>query len=219
VFIRKYLKFDRSIIDRRYWKYAVFDSAPFGISLLLNTLMVQVDRLILSVLSTPVSVGYYSLAYRLFEFILVIPTFYMNSVYAHMIVIKNKSMLEYKHIFKNSILTLSLSAVIITIVSLIIAPIIIPLVWGEEMKQAVLPFVILTLGCLVFYLTSPLNWRLVADGKQKYLPFIYGIVLIVNIILNLIFIPMYDYKASAVITVLSEVIVLIMLLYVCYRKI
>jgi O-antigen/teichoic acid export membrane protein len=217
IFIRSYLKINTSAIDKKYWKYALLDSAPLGVSLLLNTLMVQIDRILLSVLSTPISVGYYSLAYRLFEFILVLPTFYMNSIYAHMVTSKSKSETEYKKIFRSSIRKLGISAVVITVFMFIFAPLAIPIIWGEEMQSVVMPFLILASGTLIFYLSSPLNWKFVAEGKQKYLPYIYGLVLIFNVVMNILLIPRYNYIASAVITIISEFIILVLLILVDNR--
>ena len=54
---------------------------------------------------------------------------------------------------------------------------------------------------------------MVIENKQKKLPILYGVAFAANIVLNIIFIPRYDYVASAVITVITEVFVLLFLLY------
>ena len=52
-------------------------------------------------------------------------------------------------------------------------------------------------------------WTIIAQKRQMILIPIYGVSMIVNIILNSVFIPSHGYIAAAWITVLSEAIVLL----------
>jgi O-antigen/teichoic acid export membrane protein len=60
-------------------------------------------------------------------------------------------------------------------------------------------------------------WMLIARKQQIILMFIYGISMMINIILNIMFIPTYGTTAAAWITVISEGIVLIMSGFVVWR--
>jgi O-antigen/teichoic acid export membrane protein len=59
--------------------------------------------------------------------------------------------------------------------------------------------------------TSLLQWSLITLGKQKFLLYIYLISAIINVALNLIFIPSFSYLASAVITGVTELLVMVIL--------
>ena len=54
-------------------------------------------------------------------------------------------------------------------------------------------------------------WILIAQGKAWRLVWIYGIAMVVNVMLNIIFTPRFGYTAAAAITGVSEGVVLLLL--------
>jgi O-antigen/teichoic acid export membrane protein len=54
-------------------------------------------------------------------------------------------------------------------------------------------------------------WDLILKNKQKILVFIYGGGLLINVVLNLVFIPQFGILAAAVSTGLTEAAVLTLL--------
>jgi O-antigen/teichoic acid export membrane protein len=69
---------------------------------------------------------------------------------------------------------------------------------------------VLSLGLPFFFLSSLTMWILIARKKQMLLAFIYGFSMIVNMSLNVLYIPKFGYMAAAWITVASEALVLFM---------
>jgi O-antigen/teichoic acid export membrane protein len=80
-----------------------------------------------------------------------------------------------------------------------------------------LPFRILLLSLPFFFTTSFLQWTLITLGKQKYLMIVYFFSTLLNIVLNVIFIPQFSYVACATITVVSEGIVFAFLLGALFK--
>ena len=216
-YTRNYIHLKHKWIDINYWKYLILDALPLGISLVLNAFMIQADRLLLTVLSVPVSVGIYTIAYRIFELVLVVPTFFMNAMYPVLIRKKDESKEQYVLAVNYTLLVMLLMSILAAIATILLAPVLVPKVWGEEMKAVVAPLNVLMIGSFVFFLTSPFSWILLIEGKQKVLPYIYGAGLVVNLILNVIFIPKYDYMAAAYTTILTEFMILVVL-YSITRK-
>lgn len=214
--LRKYLRFDKRSIDIAYWKRVFVLSFPLGLALMLNTFMVQADKILLSVMSDAVSVGLYNLAYKIFDLILVIPTFFMNAMFPLMVKAKDDNGCKVNILLKKSLLILSLAAIFLTVFSFIFSRFLIPAIWGGEMVLSYIPFNILMAGAVFFFLSSPLTWVLVVKNRQRVLPFLYGFALLFNVILNIIFIPQYNYLASAVITVLTEFLVLAVLAVIVF---
>ena len=93
------------------------------------------------------------------------------------------------------------------------ARIIITLLGGVGFHQSILVLQILVSGLALYFMTAPLSWLIVTLNKQKYLPGIYVLSSIFNVTANVLFIPKYSFYASAVITHLSELIILILLIY------
>ena len=53
-------------------------------------------------------------------------------------------------------------------------------------------------------------WALITVKKQNLLAIFYGLSMVLNISLNLIFIPRYGFMAAAIITGLTELFVLLL---------
>ena len=211
--VREYISFGLRWFNKSYWLGVVVRAFPIGAGLALNLLMIQTDRLMLSVLKPSISVGIYSLAYRIFDLVLVLPTFFMNAMYPVLIKLKSDNPQKYSPAVFKSIGVLIASAVLITIVGLILSPIVIPLIWGREMVGSISAFNILILGAVFFFATAHLSWVIVIEGKQRYLPVVYGLGFIFNVVVNAIVIPQYDYIGAAWATVITEVLVLVGLVY------
>ncbi len=206
-FIREYISTKTSWVDLNYWKHVVIDAFPMGMALSLNVLMIHVDRLLLSVLSTPFSVGIYSLSYKIFDVVLVLPTFFMNATYPILIKLKDESEEKYR-LFAAKVFTyLFIAAIILAILAILTSGFLVPLIWGGEMSESIVPFNILAGGLVFFFLSAPLSWIALIEGKKTILMWIYGVAFVFNGIMNWIFIPAYDYYAAAALTVITECLV------------
>ena len=157
-------------------------------------------------------VGLYGFAYKLFEFVLVIPTFFMNSVYPFMVLKVNREAgimsHELANLGKKSFLFLLPASIFTLLVMWFLAPFI---TWiRPEFSGSVEAVRILALGIPFFFLTSLTMWILITLKQQKLLAFIYAFSMLVNIGLNLVFIPAHGFLAAAWTTVISEGIVLLL---------
>ena len=194
--------FDHSLIK----KY-LFIAIPLGLTLLCNVVYFHADSIILTLFRTTSEVGVYGFAYKIFEFPLVIPTFFMNAVFP-LLLLSRKSGDEkaFTRQMKLSGMILFFMSLIFTIVGFLISPYI-SLV-NADFQLSIVPLRILLLSLPVFFLTSLTMWVLIALKKRKELFFIYFFSMVINIGSNIIFIPTFGYLASAWITVGSETLVL-----------
>ena len=213
--VRKYVTPRAKLVNLNYWKKTLTDSSPLGLALILNTFMVASDRLLLSFLATPTDVGIYSLAYKIFDGILVVPTFMMNSAYPFLVKKLTASSADFKLSLNRLVKTLFGLSILISVVIILSGRFVISFIWGIEMVSAYYPLAVLVSGLFTFFLSSPYSWALVVMEKQKRLPVFYGLGLIFNVVANLILIPQYGYMACAYITILTEFIVLILV----YREV
>jgi O-antigen/teichoic acid export membrane protein len=58
------------------------------------------------------------------------------------------------------------------------------------------------------WINSVTNYVLIAVNQQRFLTRAFAIGLTFNLIANLIFVPLYDYRAAAIITIFSEFVLL-----------
>jgi O-antigen/teichoic acid export membrane protein len=208
-------------IDKKITRYLVSSSLPLGIMFVFSQISFKADSILISVLKLPVSyaltntesVGVYALPYKIFEVALVFPTFFMNSTYPVMVSRMGLGKESLKSIFLKSLKVLSGMALAFSLMGIILSPLAINLLGGAEFQDSILVLRILLAGLVFYYLTQPLAWLVVTLGEQNKLPYVYLVSALFNVTTNYIFIQRYSFYASAVITHLSEALILVMLIW------
>lgn len=188
-------------------------SLPLGLTLLFNLIYFRADHFILTLTRSTAEVGIYGLAYKVFEFPLAIPTFFMNSVYPIMLTRQE----EMKNLLKKSCIVLSLTSVILSLAAWFGAPLLSMI--RPEFAESVAPLRVLSLGLPFFFLTALTMWTLIALKKHVVLAMIYGASMALNVFLNAWLVPMYGYMAAAWVTVVSEGLVFISSVVVVRRSV
>lgn len=191
-------------------KGIVLSSLPLGITLLFNTIHFRADIFVLTVTRPTMEVGIYGLATKFFEFALAIPTFFMNAVYPLLLTsLHNNDKKQWSRMIRESALFLLSFSLIVVIAAYLFAPFLVYI--KDEFVASVFPFRILIFSLPLFFLSSLLMWILIAQGKAWRLVWIYGVAMVVNVVLNLLFTPTFGYNAAAAITGVSEGVVLLLL--------
>lgn len=194
------------------FKEIFISSIPLGITLVFNLIYFRADTFILALTRSQEEVGNYGLAYRFFEAVLVLPTFFMNSLYPLFLSVKNNPE-SLKKIVSKSFKILLIISIFTSLIFLIIAPNLISISGGAMFDQSTSALRLLSLSFPSFFLSSLYMWLLITLGKRKILAAIYGTSMILNIILNLIFIPAFGIPAAALTTLLGETLILIVTYY------
>ncbi len=120
---------------------------------------------------------------------------------------------SFKRYFKKASISLFLMSLLGVGLAYILSPFIVK-IWGENFSGSVDSLRILSLGFPIYFLTALFMWTLVTLKKYKAMALIYGVGLIFNILGNLIFIPHYSYLASSWLTVASELLILILQVFI-----
>ncbi len=178
---------------------------PLAATLLFNLVYFRADSIILTLTRSTAEVGIYGFAYKIFEFPLVIPTFFMNSLYP-LLLGANQQPHRFSHLLKKSGIILLLSSIFFVAIFWFTAPL--ATFIKPEFSQSILPLRILVMGLPFFFLSSLTMWSLIARKKQVTLAAIYAVAMAGNILFNLWLIPSYGYVAAAWVTVASEAFVL-----------
>ncbi len=184
-------------------------SFPLALMLIFNLVYFRIDAIILAFLKSTADVGIYGLSYKFFDFLIALPLFLSNSLYP--ILLENqKNLRKFKSIVKNYSFVFVISGFVLILPFWYLSPLF--SIINKDFVMSVLPFRILLLSLPFFFISSLLQWVLIVLKKQKFLMYLYLSVTILNIILNLIFIPKYSYIASATITIVSEALIVVILL-------
>jgi O-antigen/teichoic acid export membrane protein len=178
---------------------------PLGITLLFNLVYFRADSIILTLTRPTAEVGMYGLAYKVFEVVLVFPTFFMNAVYPFMV---KEQRVNLKKIFINSFLFLLMTSLASLFILWFAAPAL--TLVKSDFTPSIGALRVLSLGLPFFFVTSATMWALVALKKQSALAAIYGASMIVNVAGNMVLVPRYGFMAAAWMTVAGEAVVLLL---------
>lgn len=198
-------------IDFTYIKHLLYASIPLGLTLLVNILYVRADTLILSLTRSTQEVGVYTLAYKFFEFPLTLSFFLMNALYPLFLEKKTESDRAFRELIQKWILIILVASVLLSAASYIGAPML--TLVKQDFAASIIPFRILIASYPIFFLSNLILWTIITENKEKKLPIVYILSLCINVVLNIIFIPKFGYIAAAITTGISEVVVLISLLF------
>ncbi len=212
--IRFSFRYDKEIMRELFYL-----SLPVGITLLFNVAYFRIDSVILALTRTTAEVGAYGFAYKIFEFILVLPSFFMNSLYPILLEEENSNTSQNDKsrsslIVKSAVL-LFLSGCVISGIIFFTAPIIATL---KGFDASIAPLRILSVSLPFFFLTSLFMWLMIVRSKQKILAYVYAGSLLINLIGNGLLVPKFGMNAAASMTGITEICTLLLLAYTVRKK-
>lgn len=184
-----------------FFKKIFLQTLPLTILLFLNLLYFRIDMIILALFQPASAVGLYDYAYKYFDFLIALPLFLSNSLYPHLIRTYNNLRIPKKSIG------------LYTLGFFFLGIFLIPFVWfgspfialiKNDFIPSILPLRILSLSLPIFFATNILQWIFITKKKQLFLVWVYGLSLLLNVFLNLLFIPHFSYVAASIITDICE---------------
>jgi O-antigen/teichoic acid export membrane protein len=204
--------------ELKYWSEIIKLAAPIGIASILSQIHYKADTVLLSLLCNQHDVGVYSVAYKIIDILTTL--FMLCASFALPLLTRYlASSRETWYVMARRVLDVGLTlGVPIAIGCNAIAPYLIPLMSGNEFRDAVLPFQILAIALIPSLLTMLSINILIVLNRQWLLLFTTTGAIIVNIGLNLYAIPRGAFIGSAIVTVISETASFAMLVMISHRS-
>ena len=179
-----------------------------GCILIASVIAVKEDTVILGIFRSSAEVGDYGFAYRIFEVMLVVPTFAMNAAYPLLVKLEQGHAAK---ILKVTLIWLGGLGLIGAAVVWSLAPLISLIRPGLGLAIVSLRF--LMFGLPIFFVTAPLMWKLISRGRDLPVLATYIAASLVNGCLNLATVPHFGAEAAAVNTGITELFIFLCLLY------
>ena len=196
-------------IDSSYWKLFIKESAPMGISTFVTFLYFKIDTILLSFFATSSDVGIYGAAYKIIETLVFFPALVIGLIFP----LFSRYIFTDKKIFiKIANIVLKLFALItvpLVIVTFFLAPHIIAIVNGPEFNNSTIVLQILIFALASIFFGHLFTNILIAGSQQKKLMLALIATAFINIIANIIFIPIYSYTGAAIVSVVTELFVVV----------
>lgn len=223
-FLRKKYHFNfRFQLNKEVLKPFLIMALPFAVLGLFNNIYAQIDVVILSVIKGSKAVGIYGVPSRTLNALQFIPMAFSASLYPAMsrYFVASKDRLQ--NIFERSFIYLSAICVPMAVGIFLLAEPIVLAAYNTE-YQASIPILKILAPSLVFaFLTFPVGALFNACNKQKISTIIMGIIMTLNIVLNLILVPKMSFIGSAWSWFITNIIWFVLTIYwaeklLCYNK-
>jgi len=171
----------------------------------------QVDKLMLKQMISKTEVGYYSTAVAVCGMWCFVLTAIIDSVYPSIMQANGKDEELFKTRNRQLYAFVFYISMFVSVMFLIFSPLVIKILYGAEYSGAVAPLRIITWYTAFSYLGVARNAWIVCKDKQKYLKYIYIGAAVMNVILNIIFIPMWGASGAAVASLAAQILTSIVL--------
>ncbi|MFC1656349.1 flippase [Patescibacteria group bacterium] len=206
------------VFTRTNWKKILADSWPLGLFLILANLLFRVDSIFISYLRPLKEVGLYGAAFKIFDIILIFAAYYAGSVFPIISKkVNDKDHLGITRVLQGSFDFLWITSVSIAVLIFYLSREIINIIAGPEFFAAIPALQILAVGVIFGFFNAILGYLMIAQNRQKITLVIIFIGLVINVILNLIFIPRFGFVAAATTTTFAEFITLALTAYFMFK--
>jgi len=186
------------------------NAGPLGVYLLVYAVYDRgIDSFFLKTFVDSRAVGLYGLAYKIHGNLIFGAAFLMNSLFPIISSLK-KDDEKLKLIFNKAFTVLLFFGLLILFSGIIFAPMVIRLISGKEFLLSINILRILLFATLFSFLNHLNGFFMIALNEQRKLLYFSLFSLMLNLVLNIIFIPKYSFWAAAVVTVLTEGLIFVL---------
>lgn len=192
---------------------------PFGAAGVFYLIYFQSDVVLLKYISGDEAAGVYSVAFTILTAVYILP----GVVYQKFLMPKihrwaNHEPMRLRDIYYkgNKIMLVLGMASMLAVAAL--SPFLIPRVFGSEYTASVTPLLILALAIPVRFVASSVGAMLATKGNMRIKIRYMAITAVLNVVLNIVFIPRLGVVGAAVTTVVTDILLLV-LYYVAVNRI
>ena len=201
-------------VDRKLIRWMFFESFPLMLNNLLSSLFFRIDVLILQPLRGDTELGYYQTAYKFIDALNFIPSNFTLAIFpalSRFAASAQDAMLRAYILALKILLWISLP---ITVGTIFVSRELIGIFGGD----AYLPHSAIALQVLIWFLpfsfiNSVTHYVLIALGQQRFLTRAFVIGVVFNVAANLVAVPQLGYVGASLVTIFSEMVLLIPFYY------
>jgi O-antigen/teichoic acid export membrane protein len=198
----------RPLADRERWRELLVPAIPLGLALAVNEIYFRADTFILSLFRPFEEVGHYTLAYRIFELLAVLPAIVMTSAFP----LLSRYVGEQRELAARVVdATADLFVALATPIAaggLVLAPELVRLVAGDAFAGSVTPLRLLLCAAGAAWISGLLGYTLIAADRRRAVLLLSLGALVVNLALNLALVPTYGADAAAAVALGCEALLL-----------
>jgi O-antigen/teichoic acid export membrane protein len=189
-------------------------SYPLMLNHLLAVIFFQIDIPLMRQINGEETVGWYNSAYKWVNAFNIIPSFFTFALFPVISRQVQSSITSATRTFRLSIKIMLLLSLPLAAFTTLLAPIMIGLLGGREfLPNGAIALQIVIWSIPIGWLNSVTNYVLISLGLEKRLTTAFIVGVGFNIGANLIFLPLFGIVAASIITILSELLLLLLFAY------
>ena len=196
--------------DRALMWEMIKESAPLMLNHFLAHIFFQVDIIILEVMKGAVTVAQYSVAYRWLLAINIIPAFFTQAL----LPVMSRQAQEDREALKRNV-QFGIKFLVILALPLAVGftflaePLTFILGGAQYLPNGAIALQLMIWSIPIGWMNSLVQYVLVAMDMQRQVTRAFFVAVLFNIIANIIFIPQFGFQAAAIVTIFSEIMLLI----------
>jgi len=194
---------------------------PLMLIHLLQTIFISIDVLLLRQLLPDGEkvVGWYNSAWKWFNALQIIPSYFTLALFPIISRAIKENMESARRMYRMSLKLMLLLALPIAALTTFAAPMLIGLLGGSEfLPQGAIALQIIIWSIPFGWLNSVTNYVLIALGMERVQPRAFTIAVGFNVVFNWLLIPRYSFVAAGIITILSELVLLVTFAYFLRKR-
>lgn len=195
--------------DRRFQRQLLGAATPLMLNSLLSMVFFRADVMLLQPTKGDLATGYYTTAYKFLDGLNLIPSLFTLAIFPLFSRLATQAQDSLVRAFRLALKLLLAVSLPISVGTAIIAPQLIELVFGEAYLPSAAALQALIWFLPFSYVNSVTHYVLIAVNRQRFLTLAFVIGASFNVLANLVAIPAYGFLGAAVVTVLSELVLMV----------
>lgn len=205
--------------DRKLIREMVGESLPLMLNHFLATIFFQIDIVILQAMKGAVIVAQYSTAYKWLLAINIVPAFFTQALFPVMSRQANEDVPALTRTFTFGIKLLFAMSIPLAVAFTVLAePLTLILGGAQYIPNGVIALQIMIWSIPIGWMNSLTQYVLIAVGLQRMITRAFVVAVTFNIVVNIIFIPQYNFPAAALATIASEAVLFAPFIYLLKGK-
>jgi len=200
----------RFVIDLALVRQLIHTSIPFLIYGVLGVIYYRIDAVLLSLMTNDAVIGWYGAGYRIFDTLFFLPGLVIGAImYPVFSKLSVSSESALRIAIEKSLNFLLFCSLPISMVMIAAAPNIVDFIYHRsEFVHTVPVLQALAPGLVFLYVNSVLIATIMSTKREKKMIIMAAIALVFNLGLNIVLIPRYQHVGAAIVTSLTELLLL-----------
>jgi len=197
------------LIDVGKWKLFIRESLPYFLLIAFTLIFSRIDAILLGIMESEQAIGLYNAANQIVLALGIIPVVLVKAVLPRFASLHEQKAVLRKFFGRIFWAALLLGGVI-SLAIFISAPLIIQMLYGEEFAKSVPALQLLIWSFFIISFSTITSFFVIAMNRQAFVMKAAGVAALINIILNLILIPLYSFIGAAIANIATQLLLFIM---------